>query len=60
MGIWYSRSIMHRVPMLSPCSRIVTAKTLIIKARENESKNQLQNALQLYEEGKWMRIEMKE
>ena len=42
---------MYRIPILSPCSKIVKAKTMIIRAKEDEIAGNLPQALQQYESG---------
>lgn len=43
---------MRSAPVLSPCSRIVKAKQLIVSGREKEAEGKLEEALKEYEEGK--------
>lgn len=50
-GYWISHSLSYRTPILSPCSRIVKAKAIIIKAKEEEVNGLLESALNKYEEG---------
>lgn len=42
---------MRSAPVLSPCSRIVKAKQLIVSGREKEAEGKLKEALKEYEEG---------
>lgn len=41
----------RRFPTLSPCSRILQAKQMIIQAREHEAQGRLTESLELYKEG---------
>ena len=42
---------MRSAPVLSPCSRIVKAKQLMVSGREKEAEGKLEEALKEYEEG---------
>ena len=44
--------IIHRTPVLSPCTRTVKAKELIVEGREKEARGMLNEALALYKQGK--------
>ena len=44
-------SFSRRFPTLSPCSRILQAKQIIVQAREQEAQGRLTESLKLYKEG---------
>lgn len=44
-------SFSRRFPTLSPCSRILQAKHIIVQAREQEAQGRLTESLKLYKEG---------
>ena len=46
------KTMMCSAPVLSPCSRIVKAKQLIVSGREKEAEGKLEEALKEYEEGR--------
>ena len=57
-------SFSRRFPTLSPCSRILQAKQVILKAREQEAQGRLTESLELYKEGgderedSWVALEL--
>ena len=48
--------IIHRTPILSPCTRTAKAKELIVEGREKEAKGMLNEALALYKQGKTLSL----
>lgn len=50
-GFCMFSSFSRRFPTLSPCSRIMQAKQIIIQAREQEAQGRLTESLKLYKEG---------
>ena len=45
-------ALINSLPILSPCSKIVRAKAIIIRAKEDEIAGNLPQALQQYENGR--------